>query len=118
MELNKMRFKYIENVFGFNENTRNSTRKCNEEKVRAHFERRMIAQNCQKIASGVLIRLNINGATKELTTLLGDCDSKNNLAAVTGWIISESPEQYTVSRTDIDEFSRQLRDYIEEQLNW
>ena len=79
---------------------------------------REIKNNCKSIASGILVRLNIQPEANELTTLIGNSVEKNNLDAVTKWVQMLSPEQDSVSPIEIDEFTRQLLCSIDEHLQW
>ena len=84
-----MRFKNIEESSEFKKNQSEIVSSTNIEKLKsieAYSEQRAIEKNYQQIASGVLIRLNINSSTKELTSILGDCNANNNLLAVTQWL--------------------------------
>ncbi len=116
-----MRFNNIEEISDFdaygNQVTSESTTKMLKS-VGQHIERRKIERNCQQIARGILLRLNINSATKELTPLLGDLNSNNNLDATTQWVFDLSPQQDSITKIDMDEFASQLRDFIEDELNW
>lgn len=72
-----------------------------------------IKRNCQQIASGILVRLNINPQTNELTTLFENCNESNNLFAVREWIYALSPGQDSVSLIDIDEFKSELVNHLD-----
>ena len=70
-------------------------------------------KNYQHVALGILQRLNIHPEAMHLSTVLGSCTPRNNLIAVTEWIIEDEPNLELFGRGVIDEYESRLIDELE-----
>ena len=89
-----------------NNSTRRKIIKCEEENIKDNGYRH--------IAKGVLQRVGIHPAQRDLSTILGECTPRNNLDAVIEWILEDDREIERFSRNEIEKYTEKLRNLLRE----
>jgi len=108
-----MRFKNLEEVKGFSlDSIVPSETEAEIQRVTENAKKREKERQYTRLASAVLLRVNIHPETKDLSAWLGDCSERTNVVAVKDWILELAPYLENFGRDEIEYFASELRDVL------
>ncbi|MFK5914602.1 MAG: hypothetical protein QM484_09510 [Woeseiaceae bacterium] len=80
------------------------------------FKMDEIKRITSRIAKGIILRLQVQGESNELTTLIGSGYAGNNFSAIKEWLLEINPEPKNFTVSEVDECTDRLIKELDEHI--